>query len=123
MKKSNFSYVERLLQKKWLTTHIKREHQSTESKPNVFEEPTILANNNRTLLIGPNFSGKRYLMLKSLSRIPRREIYIITKSPPEQFSNSQIKITEFSEEIKHLSEYEKATIVFDDILGTSNSKI
>ena len=41
-------------------------------------------NNNRTLLIGPSFSGKTYLMLKTLSRIPDQDIYIITKSPPEQ---------------------------------------
>ena len=42
------------------------------------------SNNNRTLLVGPSFSGKTYLMLKILSRIPNRDIYIITKSPPEQ---------------------------------------
>ena len=32
-------------------------------------------NNNRTLLVGPFFSGKAYLTLKSLSRIPNRDIY------------------------------------------------
>ena len=36
-------------------------------------------NNNRSLLVGPSFSGKTYLMLKILSRIPDRDIYIITK--------------------------------------------
>ena len=41
-------------------------------------------NNNRTLLVGPSFSGKTYLMLKILSRMPDRDKYIITKSPPEQ---------------------------------------
>ena len=40
-------------------------------------------NNNRTILVGPSFSGKTYLMLKILSRISNRDIYIITKSPPE----------------------------------------
>ena len=49
-------------------------------------------NNNRTLLVGPSFSGKTYLMLKILSRISDRDIYIITKSPPEQYINSKIKI-------------------------------
>ena len=39
--------------------------------------------NNRTLLVGPSFSGKTYLMLKILSRIPNRDIYIITKSPQD----------------------------------------
>ena len=79
-------------------------------------------NNNRTLLVGPSFSGKTYLMLKILSRISDRDIYIITKSPPEQYTNSKIKIKEISDEIKPLNEYENGIIVFDDILGSSNSK-
>ena len=79
-------------------------------------------NNNRTLLDGPSFSGKTYLMLKILSRISDRDIYIITKSPPEQNSNSEVKIKEISDEIKPLNEYENGIIVFDDILGSSNSR-
>ena len=80
-------------------------------------------NNNRTLLVGPSFSGKTYLMLKILSRISDRDIYIITKSPPEQYTNSKIKIKEISDEIKPLNEYENGIIVFDDILGSSNSRL
>ena len=79
-------------------------------------------NNNRTLLVGPTFSGKTYLMLKILSRISDRDIYIITNSPPEQYTNSKIKIKEISDEIKPLNEYENGIIVFDDILGSSNSR-
>ena len=79
-------------------------------------------NNNRTLLVGPSFSGKTYLMLKILSRISDRDIYIITKSPPEQYTNSKIKIKEINDEIKPLNEYENGIIVFDDILGSSNSR-
>ena len=79
-------------------------------------------NNNRTLLVGPSFSGKTYLMLKVLSRMIDRDIYIITKSPPEQYTNSKIKIREISDEIKPLNEYENGIIVFDDILGSSNSR-
>ena len=79
-------------------------------------------NNNRTLLVGPSFSGKTYLMLKIFSRIPDRDIYIITKSPLEQYSNSKIKIKEISNEFKPLNKYENCVIVFDDILGSSNSK-
>ena len=74
-------------------------------------------------MVGPSFSGKTYLILKILSRIPNRDIYIITKSPPEQYSNSKIKIKEISDEIEPLSEYENAIIVFDDILGSSNSRL
>ena len=79
-------------------------------------------NNNRTLLVGPSFSGKTYLMLKILSRISDRDIYVITKSPPEQYTNSKIKIKEISDEIKPPNEYENGIIVFDDILGSSNSR-
>ena len=61
-------------------------------------------------------------MLKLLSRIPNRDFYIITKSPPEQYSNSKIKIKEISDEIKSLNEYENGVIVFDDVLGSSNSR-
>ena len=59
-------------------------------------------------------------MLKTISRIPDRDIYIITESPPEQYTNSKIKIKEISNEIKALNEYENGIIVFDDILGSSN---
>ena len=81
-----------------------------------------IKNIDRTLLVGPSFSGKTYLMLKTLSRIPDRDIYIITKSPPEQYTNSKIKIKEISDEIKPLNEYENGIIVFDDNLGSSNSR-
>ena len=73
-------------------------------------------------MVGPSFSGKTYLMLKILSRISNLDIYLITKSPPEQYSNSKISIKEISDEIKLLSEYENGIIVFDDILGSSNSR-
>ena len=79
-------------------------------------------NNNRTLLVGPSFSGKTYLMLKILSRISDRDIFIITKSPPEQYTNSKIKIKEIGDEIRPLNQYENGIIVFDDILGSSNSR-
>ena len=93
-------------------------------KNNLIQQPKTENdnNNNRTLLVGPSFSGKTYLMLKFLSRIPNRDIYIITKSPPEQYINSEIKIKEISDEMKPLNQYEKGIIVFDDILGSSNSK-
>ena len=81
-----------------------------------------IINNNRTLLVGPSFSGKTYLMVKILSRIPDRDIYIITKSPPEQYTNSKIKIKEINDEIKPLNDYENGILVFDDILGSSNSR-
>ena len=79
-------------------------------------------NNNRKLLVGPSFSGKTYLMMRILSQSFNRDIYIITKSPPEQYSNPKIKIKEITDEIKPLNEYKNAVIVFDDVLGSSNSR-
>ena len=87
------------------------------------QQPKIENNiNNRTLLVGPSFSGKTYLMLKILSRMLDRDIYIITKSPPEHYTNSKIKTKEISDEIKPLKEYENGIMVFDDVLGSSNSR-
>ena len=86
----------------------KRKNKITISHHHQQQEPIIENgnnnNNNRTLLVGPSFSGKTYLMLKILSRISDRDIYIITKSPPEQYTNSKIKIKEISDEIKSLNE-------------------
>ena len=78
--------------------------------------------NDRTLLVGPSFSGKTYLTLRTLSRIPDRDIYISTKSPPEQYTDSKTRIKEISDEIKPLNDYECGIMVFDDILGPSNSR-
>ena len=61
-------------------------------------------------------------MLKILSGMPNRVFYISTKSPPEHFSISKIKIKEKREKSKRLNEYENAVVVFDDMLDTSNSK-
>ena len=95
-------------------------------KNNLIQQPKIEngkdININRTLLVGSSFAGKTYLMLKILSRMIDRDIYIITKSPPEQYTNSKIKIKEITDEIKPLNEYENGIIVFDDVLGSSNSR-
>ena len=103
----------------------KRKNNSVQNEVTIFHQQPIIENgnnNNRTLLVGPSFSGKTYLMLKIVSRMIDRGIYILTKSPPEQHTNSKIKIKEISDEIKPLSEYENGIIVFDDILGSSNSR-
>ena len=61
-------------------------------------------------------------MLKIVSWIADRVNFIITKSPPEQYSSSKIKIKETGDETKLLNEYKNATTVFDDILGATNSR-
>ena len=73
-------------------------------------------------MVGQSFSGKTYLILKILSRIPDRDFYIITKSPSEQYTNSKTKNKEMNDEIKPLNEYKNGIINFDDILGSSNSR-
>ena len=119
-KKFKCDFCGKFFTKKWMKTHIEREHHQNETNSNMIIDNDD--NNNRTLLVGPSFSGKTYLMLKILSRMPDRDIYIITKSPPEQYTNSKIKIKEITDEIKPLNEYENGIIVFDDILGSSNSR-
>ena len=66
-----------------------------------------------------SFSGETYLVLKNFSRLPDRDIYIITKSPPEKHSNCKTKMKENVEEAKPLNEYKNAIMVFDDFLVTS----
>ena len=61
-------------------------------------------------------------MLKILTRIPNRDIYVTTKSPLEQYSNCKIKIKEIGDEIKPLNENENGIIVFDDFLDSSSSR-
>ena len=100
----------------------KRKNKITISHQQPIIENGNFNNKNRTLLVGPSFSGKTYLMLKILSRMIDRDIYIINKSPPEQYTNSKIKIKEISDEIKPLNEYENGIIVLDDVLGSSNSR-
>ena len=100
----------------------KRNNEITISHQQPKTENSNNNNNNRTLLVGSSFSGKTYLMLKILSRMIDRDIYIITKSPPEQYTNSKIKIKEINDEIKPLNKNENGIIVFDDILGSSNSR-
>ena len=62
-------------------------------------------------------------MLKILTRIPNRDIYVTTKSPLEQYSNCKIKIKEIGDEIKPLNENENGIIVFDDFFGLIKQQI
>ena len=61
-------------------------------------------------------------MLKILQLKTDRDVYIITTSPLEQYSHSKTKIKERGEETNPLGENENAIVVFDDFLGSKNSK-
>ena len=78
-KKFKSELSEKFLTKKLLTTHIEREHHQQVSSSTVIEVDNVDHNNRTTLLFGPSFSGKTYLMFKILSRTPIRDIYKITK--------------------------------------------
>ena len=60
--KNNKSKFNSTVQNEIITSH---------KKPKI--EYVTIKNNNRTLLVGPSFSGKIYLMLKFFSRIPDRD--------------------------------------------------
>ena len=59
-KKFKCEFCEKSFTKKWLKTHIEREHHQNESNSVMLEKPIIdnVGNNNRTLLVGISFSGK-----------------------------------------------------------------
>ena len=59
-------------------------------------------------------------MVENVSRIFHRSFYIFTESPPEQYTNSKIKIGQVGK--KPSNEYENDIKVFDDVLGSSNAK-
>ena len=73
-------------------------------------------------MVGACFSCKTYLMLRSFSKLPNRDNYIVTRSPPEQYFNSKIKTKKIGEQMKPPNEDEIDSIVFDYILGSTNSR-
>ena len=70
--------------------------------------------NNRTLVVCAIGSRKTYLMLKILSRICDKDIYKLTKSPPDEYFISKTEIRGIGDKIKHLSEYGGGIVVLDD---------
>ena len=76
---------------------------------------------NRTLIVGPCFCGKTYLMLNKilLSELenPDREIKIITRSP------NQYPLYETSQEISVVDDYKNCTVVFDDMLDSNQREL
>ena len=127
-KKLECNVCGKLFTKKWLTTHIEREHppKSIVSKPNN-KNNTIIKNeinntndsnfeNHRHVVIGPSNVGKTYYMLKVLEKIGnQRPIHIITRSP-NQYPNYKT-----STEIKPINKYKGSVVIFDDMLGAKNS--
>ena len=101
-------------QKKWLTNHIEREHQSDVNSDNNTNVETY--DNHAYVVIGPRNVGKTFYMLKMLEKIgDKRPIHIITRSP-NQYPNYKT-----SNEIKPINKYKRSIFIFDDMLGAKNS--
>ena len=85
-------------------------------------------NFNKTLIVGPSFCGKTYLVMNKLKLIkidrPNEQIVIITRSP-EQYKilNSEIDLRiEEDLEQRGVKDFEGCVVVFDDMLD-SNQKL
>ena len=84
---------------------------------------------NRTLIVGPSFCGKTYLLLNKLRLIrledPEKQIGVTTRSP-EHYEDIDIggasQGIEVEENVGDLEEYRGCFVVFDDMLD-SNQKL
>ena len=132
LKKDKCELCEKIVTKKWLTSHLEREHQPSESKPkidNVNKKILLPEKQNQDnitrvstyenlafVVIGPRNVGKTYYMLKILEKIGNKKpIHLITRSPNQ---NPNYKT---SNEIKPLKKYKGSVVIFDDMYGARNS--
>ena len=80
---------------------------------------------NRTLIVGPSFCGKTYLLLNKLKLIrlcdSEKQIKIITRSP-KQYKNIDIEDVSVEEQITDFQDYQNCCVAFDDMLD-SNQKL
>ena len=74
---------------------------------------------NRTLIVGPCFCGKTFLIMKILK--DKDNVIIITHSP-KQYKDVNYTM-ESPKEIKDLEEYEGCCVVFDDMLDHNQKEI
>ena len=96
---------------------IKQNKKNNSSK---HEESKIEQSNNRTLIVGPCFCGKTYLMMNKilLSELenPDREIKIITRSPNQYSQSKQTKGLypnyTTSQEISTIDDYKDCVVIF-----------
>ena len=85
----------------------------------------------RTLIVGPCFCGKTYLMMNKilLSELenPDREIKIITRSPNQHSQNEQTKGLypnyTTSQEISTIDDYKDCVVIFDDMLDSNQREL
>ena len=79
---------------------------------------------NRTLIVGPSFCGKTYLLLNKLQLFrlydKEKQIHIITRSPG-QYENIQLEDVSVEEDLEDrtIPDFQNCCVVFDDMLDTS----
>ena len=108
--------------------------QSTGGQQSCNAEEAVLKTN-RTLIVGPSFCGKTYLLLNKLKLFrlcdSEKQIKIITKTPKQYNEAALLKQGFDEEDLEHISvekdigdveDYENCCIVFDDMLD-SNQKL
>ena len=133
---TNFQLIAKLRDKpKTDKQGMKSEEDSMKSKESegiregIRKEP-LVRDRNRTLIVGPCFCGKTYLIMKLLQELTLQEyddvvnVIIITQSP-EQYTDvagtdvagTGVEYTiEDPNEMKSLEEYRNKVVVFDDVL-------
>ena len=109
---------------------------NTEDTNDIIKNDTIDADTNhelnRTLIVGPSFCGKTYLLLNKLELTcldkPDQQIKIITRSP-EQYTglrNQNLDLENYTVEEdlgdRTLEDFQNCCVVFDDMLD-SNQKL
>ena len=110
--------------KNWLTSHVEREHQSSES--DVLENVNNSNNDNNPndstyenhayVVIGPRNVGKIFYMLKMPEKIGNKRPIHITTGSPNRYPKHKT-----SNEIEPIIKYKGSVVVFDDMLGIRNS--
>ena len=120
------------LNKTYLKKHLERKHTSHSGSglnpdtPPLLNEPPNENMFNRTLIVGPSFCGKTYLILNKLTlkRLvnPDQEINIICKNP-KQYENIKIENVSIKEDLDFtIEDFNGCCVVFDDMLD-SNQKL
>ena len=93
-----------------LSEHRNRKHNIKDE----IENEIFGGNNNRTLIVGPCFCGKTYLMMikipSSELKNPNRKLKFLIRSP------NRYPRYNTAEELSTIYEYKDCVVVFDDML-------
>ena len=130
-KKCKCDVCDKMVNGTYLNIHKKTVHSlpsESHSLPSESNSVPLVENFNRTLIVGPSFCGKTYLVMNKLKLIkldrPNEQMVLITRSP-EQYkilsSEIDLRIEEDLEQ-RGVKDFEGGVVVFDDMLD-SNQKL